>query len=87
MNSKRNWMGQLLALTVGLTGLVGTGAQAQSDYPSKPVKIIVAFPPGGTSDVMARMVADEMGKLLKQPFLVENIGGAGLSNCLPTAIP
>ena len=77
MNSKRNWMGQLLALTVGLTGLVSTGAQAQTDYPTKPVKIIVAFPPGGTSDVMARMVADEMGKLLKQPFLVENIGGAG----------
>lgn len=77
MNSKRNWMGQLLALTVGLTGLVSTGAQAQTDYPTKPVKIIVAFPPGGTSDVMARMVADEMGKLLKQPFVVENIGGAG----------
>lgn len=77
MNSKRNWMGQLLALTVGLTGLVGTGAYAQADYPNKPVKIIVAFPPGGTSDVMARMVADEMGKLLKQPFIVENIGGAG----------
>ena len=77
MNSKRNWMGQLLALTVGLTGLVSIGAQAQADYPTKPVKIIVAFPPGGTSDVMARMVADEMGKLLKQPFVVENIGGAG----------
>jgi len=77
MHSKRNWMGQLLALTVGLTGLVGTNALAQSDYPSKPVKIIVTFPPGGTSDVMARMVADEMGKLLKQPFIVENIGGAG----------
>ena len=77
MHSKRNWMGQLLALTVGLTGLVGTNAWAQSDYPTKPVKIIVAFPPGGTSDVMARMVADEMSKLLKQPFVVENIGGAG----------
>ena len=50
---------------------------AQSDYPSKPVKFIVPFPPGGTSDVMARMVADELGKLLKQPFVIENIGGAG----------
>ncbi|MCX7224523.1 MAG: tripartite tricarboxylate transporter substrate binding protein [Burkholderiales bacterium] len=50
---------------------------AQSDYPSKPVKVIVAFPPGGTSDVMARMLADELSKSLKQPFVVENIGGAG----------
>ena len=50
---------------------------AQSDYPSKPVKVIVAFPPGGTSDVMGRMVAEELGKLLKQPFVVENIGGVG----------
>jgi len=50
---------------------------AQTDYPSKPVKVIVAFPPGGTSDVMARMLADELSKSLKQPFVVENIGGAG----------
>jgi tripartite-type tricarboxylate transporter receptor subunit TctC len=41
------------------------------------VKLIVAFPPGGTSDVMGRLVAEELGKLLKQPFIVENIGGAG----------
>lgn len=52
-------------------------AQAQSDYPNKPVKVIVPFPPGGTSDIMARMAADELGKILKQPFLVENIGGGG----------
>ena len=52
-------------------------AFAQADYPAKPVKIIVAFPPGGTSDVMARMLADELTKSLKQPFIVENIGGAG----------
>ncbi len=52
-------------------------AWAQTDYPSKPVKVVVAFPPGGTSDVMARMLADELSKSLKQPFVVENIGGAG----------
>ena len=44
---------------------------AQADYPLKPVKVIVAFPPGGTSDVMGRMVADELTKILKQPFVVE----------------
>ncbi len=52
-------------------------ATAQADYPHKPVKIIVPFPPGGTSDVMGRMMAEELSKILKQPFIVENIGGAG----------
>jgi len=55
----------------------GGTALAQSDYPNKPVKIIVPFPAGGTSDIMGRLVAEELGKLLKQPFIVENIGGAG----------
>jgi tripartite-type tricarboxylate transporter receptor subunit TctC len=64
---------QAATLFVASAGL----AQAQSDYPTKPVKIIVPFPPGGTSDVMARMLADELTKSLKQPFIVENIGGAG----------
>ena len=66
-----------LALTAALGLAVPLGAWAQADYPSKPIKIIVTFPPGGTSDVMARMVAEELGKVLKQPVLVENIGGAG----------
>jgi len=52
-------------------------AGAQADDPGKPVKIIVPFPAGGTSDVVGRMMAEELGKILKQPFVVENIGGAG----------
>lgn len=64
----------MLAAALGCAWLP---AQAQSDYPSKPVKIIVPFPVGGTSDIMGRMAADELTKALKQPFVVENIGGAG----------
>jgi tripartite-type tricarboxylate transporter receptor subunit TctC len=52
-------------------------ALAQSDYPNKAVKVIVPFPAGGTSDVMGRLVAEELGKILKQPFIVENVSGAG----------
>jgi len=66
-----------LAALATLGAALPLGAFAQADYPSKPVKIIVPFPAGGTSDVMGRLVADELGKLLKQPFIVENIAGAG----------
>ena len=66
-----------LAITFIAFYATGSAAWAQSDYPSKPVKIIVPFPAGGTSDVLGRMVAEELGKILKQPFIVENIGGAG----------
>jgi tripartite-type tricarboxylate transporter receptor subunit TctC len=70
---------QLLTV-IGLAGLglLGQGqAIAQADYPNKPIKLIVAFPPGGTSDVMGRLMAEELAKVLKQPVVVENIGGAG----------
>lgn len=70
---------KLLAALAALGVLAGpmTLAFAQSAYPSRPVKIIVPFPPGGTSDLMGRLIADELGKQFKQPFVVENKGGAG----------
>ena len=52
-------------------------ALAQDAWPNKPVKIIMPFPAGGTSDVMARMVAEPLTKELGQQVIVENIGGAG----------
>jgi len=51
--------------------------RAQDAWPSKPLKIICPFPAGGTSDVMARMVADPLTKELGQQAIVENVGGAG----------
>ena len=50
---------------------------AQDAWPSKPVKLICAFPAGGTSDVLARIVADALSKEFGQQFIVDNIGGAG----------
>ncbi len=75
MMHKRHW---LAAAGLALLGLLGAGAaQAQADFPSRPIKLIVPFPPGGTSDVLGRLMAEEMGKVLKQTIVVENIGGAG----------
>ena len=67
----------LLAALSALVSALGTNALAQADYPNKPIKMIVPFPPGGTSDVMGRMLSEELGKILKQPVVVENVGGAG----------
>jgi tripartite-type tricarboxylate transporter receptor subunit TctC len=63
-------------LAAGLSPLVAQ-AQSAADYPNKPVKIIVPFPPGGTSDVMARLVGGALSNALGQQFVIENIGGAG----------
>jgi tripartite-type tricarboxylate transporter receptor subunit TctC len=52
------------------------GALAQTLYPSKPVKFINSFPPGGPSDILARSIADVLQSTLKQPFIVENKSGA-----------
>jgi tripartite-type tricarboxylate transporter receptor subunit TctC len=46
-------------------------------YPSRPITVVVPFPAGGPSDVVARIVAEHMGKLLGQTMVIENVGGAG----------
>lgn len=67
-----------LTCAAGLLCLAGVGgAWAQTGFPNKPINMIVPFPPGGVADTVARPVADAMSRLLNQPVLVVNRGGAG----------
>jgi tripartite-type tricarboxylate transporter receptor subunit TctC len=62
-----------------LLGMLISGACAAQAYPSKPLKWIVPFPPGGSTDGFSRPLAAKLSTLLGQPVVVENIGGAGAS--------
>jgi len=73
-------MNRFKFLQVGLAALlVCTGGQTAlaQTYPSKPIKMIVPFPAGGTTDIVARILAQRMSESMGQPVLVDNKGGAG----------
>src|SRR3979411_2583469 len=64
----------ILAAVLLLTGVAPSLAQG---YPNRPVRVVVGVPPGGPTDLIARLVAQKLSDSLGQQFFVENIGGAG----------
>jgi tripartite-type tricarboxylate transporter receptor subunit TctC len=69
---------RLFAAALALTVLALTaGAAAAQDYPSRPVRIVVGFGPGASGDIAARVLAQKLGQILGQQFIVENRSGAG----------
>src|SRR5467141_5101222 len=69
-------MKQVSGLLVGLLALliVGTSA-AQSNYPEKPIRLVVGFPPGSTLDIAARLLGQKIGDAVGKPLVVENVVG------------
>jgi tripartite-type tricarboxylate transporter receptor subunit TctC len=54
----------------------GSSAHAQSDYPNKPIRLVVGFTPGSVADITARVLGNRMGQILGQQIVVENRPGA-----------
>ena len=70
-------MKKMTFLTAAVAALAAVSAQAQGNYPQRPVTLIVPFAAGGPTDVIARIVGDHMSRTLGQQLIVENVAGAG----------
>jgi tripartite-type tricarboxylate transporter receptor subunit TctC len=66
-----------LAASIVAMSIVASGAASAQTYPSRPITMQVAFPPGGADDAIARIIQDPFQKALGQPVVIENLGGAG----------
>lgn len=74
--NKRNFLRGLIPAAVAALAMLSAGTAA-ADWPERPIKIVVPYPPGGLTDTVTRVVADELGRQLGTTTIVENRAGAG----------
>src|SRR5262245_56960958 len=82
VNSGGSQMKQLTIAVAFAAMLAAASSALAQTYPARQITMIVPFPPGGSTDVPARIIAERMRPLLGQPVIVENVGGAGGSIAL-----
>jgi tripartite-type tricarboxylate transporter receptor subunit TctC len=73
--SRRTFVGN--ALSMGVLAASPVGSWAQAAYPSKPIRLIIPFPPGGATDILGRQLAQSLSAQLGQQVVVDNKPGAG----------
>ena len=77
INYRRTLIHGMAAAAVALTAAPGIAQTAASNWPNKPIRYIVPFAPGGTTDILARTIGERLGAALGQPIVVENKPGQG----------
>jgi tripartite-type tricarboxylate transporter receptor subunit TctC len=74
MASRRSAM---VLIAMGISALASVGGAAAADYPTRPVRFVVGYPPGGATDILARLIGQRLSEKLGQQFVIENKPGAG----------
>jgi len=67
----------IFLIALGLSALAPIGSASALDYPARPVRFVVGYPPGGATDILARLIGQRLSEKLGQQFVVENKPGAG----------
>ncbi|MGZ5876389.1 MAG: Bug family tripartite tricarboxylate transporter substrate binding protein, partial [Bradyrhizobium sp.] len=64
-------------IAMGISAIASIGSAAALDYPTRPVRFVVGYPPGGATDILARLIGQRLSEKLGQQFVIENKPGAG----------
>ena len=74
--TRTGFLARCAALALGALALLAAPVLAQGTFPDKPIKFVVPYPPGGGTDVIARIVQDRFQQALGQPIVIDKRGGA-----------